>query len=131
MTLEKELLLQRQKTTFLDLYFLTTGQPLDIQAWEYVPLGPGRKKGIGVDNIPDSIRFSSVLTGNDLGRLATVENLPGQNQIKTMGKEDSINRILNRFDNDKDIISDLHLLAKGYIEKGELTKAWQILLQKI
>jgi len=33
-------------------------------------------KGIGVDQLPASVRFSSVLTGNNLGRLGNVEEFP-------------------------------------------------------
>lgn len=34
-------------------------------------------KGIGFDSLPDEIKYSKVFTGNDLGMLANVEELPG------------------------------------------------------
>lgn len=34
-------------------------------------------KGIGFDQLPENIRYSKVFTGNDLGMLANVEQLPG------------------------------------------------------
>lgn len=37
---------------------------------------PLRTLGIGVDQLPDSVKNSSILTGNDLGRLGNVEALP-------------------------------------------------------
>lgn len=37
---------------------------------------PIRQKGIGVDALPEAIRNSSILTGNDLGMLGNVEALP-------------------------------------------------------
>ncbi|KAF5278179.1 hypothetical protein FQR65_LT15773 [Abscondita terminalis] len=37
---------------------------------------PLRNLGIGIDQLPESIRFSTVLTGNHLGMLANVEVLP-------------------------------------------------------
>ncbi len=37
---------------------------------------PLRTHGIGVDALPEAIRLSSTLTGNDLGQLANVEALP-------------------------------------------------------
>ncbi len=37
---------------------------------------PIRQKGIGVDALPDAIKNSSILTGNDLGMLGNVEELP-------------------------------------------------------
>lgn len=36
-------------------------------------------KGIGFDLLPDAIKYSKVFTGNDLGMLANVEELPGNN----------------------------------------------------
>jgi flavin reductase (DIM6/NTAB) family NADH-FMN oxidoreductase RutF len=37
---------------------------------------PLEKIGIGIDQLPDQIRNSKVLTGNDLGMLANIEQLP-------------------------------------------------------
>lgn len=37
---------------------------------------PIRQKGIGVDALPDAIRNSSILTGNNLGMLGNIEELP-------------------------------------------------------
>jgi flavin reductase (DIM6/NTAB) family NADH-FMN oxidoreductase RutF len=37
---------------------------------------PLEKKGIGIDQLPDEIRQSTVLTGNDLAQLANVEAIP-------------------------------------------------------
>ncbi|HKK38044.1 MAG TPA: flavin reductase family protein, partial [Cryomorphaceae bacterium] len=42
---------------------------------------PLRKMGIGVDQIPAEIRNSSILTGNDLGRLGNVEELPNETDV--------------------------------------------------
>ena len=37
---------------------------------------PIQQKGIGVDQLPEKIRLSSILTGNDLGMLGNVEKIP-------------------------------------------------------
>ena len=42
---------------------------------------PLRSLGIGVDNIPENIRYSSILSGNDLGILGNVEALPTQVEV--------------------------------------------------
>ncbi|MEH6408322.1 MAG: flavin reductase family protein, partial [Leeuwenhoekiella sp.] len=44
---------------------------------------PAKNIGIGVDQIPDEIRLSSILTRNDLGKLGNVENLPGSTEIRS------------------------------------------------
>ncbi|MEZ5148877.1 MAG: flavin reductase family protein [Bacteroidales bacterium] len=37
---------------------------------------PLQKLGIGIDNLPEKIRFSDQLTGNELGKLGNIESLP-------------------------------------------------------
>lgn len=77
---------------------------------------PIRTKGIGVDNLPESIRNSTILTGNNLGRLGNVEELPSQAEIKAVTTITANNR------------EELHLLAKDILEKGETEKALAILI---
>ncbi|MEJ2593963.1 MAG: flavin reductase family protein [bacterium] len=38
--------------------------------------------GIGVDSLPESIRLSKILTGNDLGQLGNLEKMPGEEEIR-------------------------------------------------
>jgi flavin reductase (DIM6/NTAB) family NADH-FMN oxidoreductase RutF len=77
--------------------------------------------GIGVDQIPAEIRNSSILTGNDLGRLGNVENLPNQEQIILF---------LKSLTNGPSNMEEAHKLAKNYLEKGEVDSAWKMLLNK-
>ncbi len=42
---------------------------------------PLRTKGIGVDQLPDHVKNSDILTGNDLGRLGNVEHAPSISDI--------------------------------------------------
>lgn len=77
--------------------------------------------GIGVDQIPAEIRNSNVLTGNDLGRLGNVEALPDKNQIDTFIVSLNLH---------PESIEQIHLLAKEYLQKGEVDNAWKILLNE-
>lgn len=45
---------------------------------------PLRTLGIGVDALPEAIRLSDILTGNDLGMLGNVEALPKSKEISDM-----------------------------------------------
>ena len=47
---------------------------------------PLRTLGIGIDALPEELRNSTVLTGNDLGLLGNVEALPTQNEIDNFYK---------------------------------------------
>ncbi|GMN11634.1 flavin reductase family protein [Croceitalea sp. MTPC9] len=81
---------------------------------------PIRTKGIGVDALPKSIRNSPVLTGNNLGRLGNVEELPSQIEIKDVTKIQAVQSTNNR--------KELHLLAKEVLEAGDTKKALAILI---
>ena len=92
---------------------------------------PLRTKGIGVDQMPEHVRNSTILTGNNLGRLGNVEQLPSEEEILDFAKSEVIQEMKIRFQYDLDSWLDhLHLLAKEALEEGELEKAWLILMQK-
>jgi len=42
---------------------------------------PGTENPIGYDNLPDLVKHTSVLTGNDLGNLATAESIPTREEV--------------------------------------------------
>lgn len=77
--------------------------------------------GIGVDMLPEQIRMSKILTGNDLGQLGNIEKLPSPAETARFMEENKLNYLLG---NDKEI----HQYAKGLIEKGNVTDALKILM---
>ena len=91
---------------------------------------PLRNKGIGVDAIPLSIRNSTVLSGNNLGRLGNVEQLPSEEDIAAFATQPVIQEMRIRFKNDKEsYVNHLHQYAKDVLEIGDVETAWKILLQ--
>lgn len=81
---------------------------------------PIRTKGIGVDALPKGIRESSILTGNNLGRLGNVEELPRQEEVENISSNVSLSRKNHK---------ELHLLAKEILEAGgDTQKALAILI---
>ncbi|MFH4963529.1 flavin reductase family protein [Gaetbulibacter sp. M235] len=80
--------------------------------------------GIGVDNLPDDVKNSMVLTGNDLGMLANVEVLPSKKMVKEF-----IKSVGERYPNIKNASHrDKHKLARNYLSYGDVDSAWKILL---
>ena len=78
--------------------------------------------GIGVDALPDEIRNSSVLTGNNLGMLGNVESLPTTEDVDKFSRQhpelmglDSIKK---------------HTFAKAFLEEKDIQSAWKVLLMK-
>lgn len=91
---------------------------------------PLRTKGIGVDQIPASIRSSKVLTGNDLGMLGNVEALPDAKEVSKFAAEPEVSAILEYADHEPDAVqNELHKLAANYLAHGDPMGAWKVLLQ--
>lgn len=79
--------------------------------------------GIGVDLMPNEVKNSSVLSGNDLGRLGNIEALPTPNQIKQFVEDEQLSNKINLKD-----VQQKHQLAKEYITNGQIVSAWKIIL---
>ncbi|MGB5437137.1 MAG: flavin reductase family protein [Maribacter sp.] len=87
---------------------------------------PLTSMGIGVDAIPEEIRLSRVLTGNDLGMLGNVAALPTTAEINEFINSNKELRTLVGL-NDIDL---LHRSAQEYINRNEVYLAWKLLLAK-
>jgi flavin reductase (DIM6/NTAB) family NADH-FMN oxidoreductase RutF len=87
--------------------------------------------GIGVDQIPEEIRSSPILTGNNLGRLGNVMQLPSAEELAEFSQSEEVESMRKRFRNDPDSwIDHLHTRAKEELESGDVHVAWKFLLQK-
>ena len=85
---------------------------------------PLDRLGIGVDQLPERIRTSKILTGNDLGLLANVEQLPDEQSIAAFKTRKDVMAALAKGE------EALHQLAHQYLSQSQVTEAWQILLAK-
>lgn len=91
---------------------------------------PITKKGMGVDQIPEFIRNSKVLTGNNLGQLGNIEKLPEAQAIQEFGEEPEVKAILDAFEDDQEAMEKhLHELAQQFLEAHQVENAWKTLLQ--
>nr|WP_299339446.1 flavin reductase family protein [Allomuricauda sp.] len=90
---------------------------------------PIRTKGIGVDTLPEGIRESHVLTGNNLGRLGNLEKLPSEEEIRQIEQDDEVRMIKKKVgDNPTQLKKQLHWLAQKVLDEGETKKAMAILI---
>ena len=85
--------------------------------------------GIGVDALPKALRDSLILTGNDLGRLGNVTELPTPEEIEEFAKHHRIDEIERASDNGLERRIALHQYAHELLEKGKVHKAWKALAQ--
>lgn len=75
---------------------------------------PLRTLGIGVDALPEQVRLSKILTGNDLGILGNVEKLPVIDALEPVRDDEEI----------------VHQKAKEMIRQGKVEDALTLLLAK-
>lgn len=80
---------------------------------------PIRTLGIGVDVLPESIRSSKILTGNDLGMLGNVEKLPTVEEILEL-----------KITSEKGNSEEIHKKAQRILADGNPEEALLLLLAK-
>ncbi|MBT3418006.1 MAG: flavin reductase family protein [Flavobacteriales bacterium] len=74
---------------------------------------PISRMGMGIDNLPENIRNSNILTGNELAILASAENIPSKNEFTVREEKNT---------------EEKHILAKELLSQGKSEEAWQILI---
>lgn len=84
--------------------------------------------GIGVDAIPEDIRTSAVLTGNDLGMLGNVEKLPDETEVNDYKLMELSDLFMEFQDDAVTLENKLHTLAKDLLAQGKVEEAWKTLL---
>jgi flavin reductase (DIM6/NTAB) family NADH-FMN oxidoreductase RutF len=127
-----EILLMHIKEEILDEKGLISPQKIDLVArlggdWYCRANGnalfevakPLVTKGIGIDQLPEAIKNSKVLTGNNLAQLANIEYLPTSESI---GNIEIDAHMISNYE------TKFHY-AKALLDNGEsILKAWKILL---
>lgn len=87
---------------------------------------PNTELGIGVDALPESVRNSKILTGNNLGQLANVNEMP---VIEPSFDDPHLKNIIQYYSvNPDDMERELHTYAKKLLEENKVKEAWQVLL---
>ena len=106
-----------------DLYCRASGNALFEVAKPLTTLG------IGVDALPETIRLSKILTGNNLGQLGNVEHLPDAAEVREFRSREFMKALDDKFGHHPEILRDkLHELAKTLLDKGHVKEAWLTLL---
>jgi len=76
--------------------------------------------GIGVDALPMEVRNSQVLTGNNLGLLGNIAQLPTQEAVNNFGKEHPEFIGLET--------TKKHTFVQEYLKNNDVESAWKVLL---
>ncbi len=87
---------------------------------------PNVKLGIGIDSLPATVKNSKILTGNHLGQLANVHEMP---VIDPAFNDDHLKQIIQYYSiNPEEMEKELHSYAKKLLNNGKVLEAWQVLL---
>jgi flavin reductase (DIM6/NTAB) family NADH-FMN oxidoreductase RutF len=76
---------------------------------------PLETKGIGVDALPEAIRNSTILSGNNLGRLGNLEAIPSAEEIKSLEANDLFQKALKE--------NKVHEFIQAELERSNNTNA--------
>ena len=101
-----------------DYYVRASGRAL------YTLEKPSGTSAIGVDSLPESVRMSRVLTGNDLGRLGSMQTAPTEPEIERYLLSASFRAISAKHLGNKDkIVDEIHKKAHIMIANHEIKEA--------
>lgn len=84
--------------------------------------------GIGFDALPEDIRNSKVLTGNDLGHLAGIEALPNETDVNDYKLLELSDLFVTLEQEPVELELKLHQKASELLKENKLEEAWMTLL---
>lgn len=85
-------------------------------------------KGIGFDEIPADIAASEILSANDLGQLAGIEELPNETDVNDYKLMELADLFVSLEDQQAELEQELHKKAKALLKNNKLEEAWMTLL---
>lgn len=90
---------------------------------------PNDKMSLGIDALPELVRMSRILTGNELARLGSLENFPTAVEIIAFSKSDLVRQMHIKFAGEPEmLLEQVHIMASALIAKGEVNEAMKLLL---
>ncbi|MFN5347004.1 MAG: flavin reductase family protein [Bacteroidota bacterium] len=85
--------------------------------------------GIGVDQLPVSIKNSTILTGNDLGMLGNSERIPSEEEISDFKNREDVKNFLSALEGDaENLTTAVHIAAHKLLSENKINDAWLLLM---
>ena len=84
--------------------------------------------GIGFDQLPTDLKSSKILTGNDLGHLAGIEELPNETDVNEYKLVELSDLFVSLENEPVKLEESLHLRAQELLKQNKLNEAWLTLL---
>jgi flavin reductase (DIM6/NTAB) family NADH-FMN oxidoreductase RutF len=85
--------------------------------------------GMGIDQLPEHIRTSKILTGNQLAQLGNTEKMPSHDEVRAFRSSGAINEAFQDYGkNYEKLDAHLHHIAARLLDEGKVNEAWKVLL---
>ncbi len=101
-------------------YVRCSGQAIHTIVQNYKPIT------LGFDQLPEHIRNSPILTGNDLGKLAGQVEMPSETELLEAKEIPGLKEALTG----ANPTATLHYLAKTYLDQEEIRKGFSLLMMQ-
>ncbi|MBK7383327.1 MAG: flavin reductase family protein [Flavobacteriales bacterium] len=89
---------------------------------------PNTHIGVGVDALPAEARSSSILTGNDLGRLGAATAIPDETSVNEYKLTELSDTFITLQTKPEALRDSLHRHAQELLAQGRVEEAWKTLL---
>jgi flavin reductase (DIM6/NTAB) family NADH-FMN oxidoreductase RutF len=84
--------------------------------------------GIGFDAMPQDVKDSEILSGNDLGKLGGIEELPNETDVNEYKLTELSELFMDLEDDAPALEKELHKKAKALLTDNKIEEAWLTLL---
>ena len=90
---------------------------------------PNDKMSLGIDALPEEVRMSRILTGNELALLGSLEHFPTAVEVAAYAKSDLVRQIRIKCAGEPEmLIQQVHLQVRELIANGEVIDAMKLIL---
>ncbi|MBP9080607.1 MAG: flavin reductase family protein [Flavobacteriales bacterium] len=89
---------------------------------------PNQQYGVGVDALPEAVRNSHILSGNDLGQLGSLRAMPDETAVNEYKLTELADYFIRLEDDQTALETALHQRAKELLARGQCEQAWKTLL---
>lgn len=91
---------------------------------------PGGGTELGVDGLPEEIRNSTVLSGNDLGKLGNLASLPTDEDLKVAAQNENVQRTMAKWNHSdpQKLGNELHKIGKSMLSNGHAKEALAVMM---
>ena len=90
---------------------------------------PKGNDNIGFDGLPSAVRESPVLTGNELAKLARLQEFPPKAEIREVNDSPKMAELYKTYyGEDENLEIELHKIARELIDEGKVEEALRVLM---